>query len=57
MSDTGSENEDYKIEKIEEEETVYQCKLCEVSYKTKQGVKQHVSKKHKKKPRPKLTIF
>ena len=49
MADKGEENEDYKIDKNEDDETIYQCKVCDVNYKTKQGVRQHISKKHKKK--------
>jgi hypothetical protein len=50
-TETGNEHEqeDYKIDINEDEETSYQCKMCELSYKTKQGVRQHISKKHKKK--------
>ena len=48
-TETENEQEDYRIDINEDEETTYQCKMCETSYKTKQGVRQHISKKHKKK--------
>ena len=48
-NEAESENEDFRIDKNEDQETIYQCKVCDITYKTKQGVRQHISKKHRKK--------
>ena len=43
------ENDDFEVKQTDSDDVVYQCKTCEFSSKSKPGVKQHVSRMHKKK--------
>ena len=49
VTETSNENDDFKVKKNEEDELLYQCKVCDFNSKSKQGVKQHISRMHKKK--------
>ena len=49
VTETSNEIDDYKVNKTEDDELVYQCKACDFNSKSKQGVKQHISRMHKKK--------